>query len=157
MTWLNLGTVDLQSEPGKGSAFAFTLPAFDLRRILACFIRNIRPIEDAGDLWMLRIRSTDETTDASRLRRMVSSCCYPMDLVLPGANGPTAHALGICSDANAWMNRLRRSMARFDLPDAPQGSDMLDIKVEGPWSRDRDSTRLIEDLTTAAGLLPEHS
>jgi hypothetical protein len=148
---MNLGKVEVQSEPGKGSTFSFTLPTFDPQRILACHLESVRAIEGAGDLWMLHIRSRDEALDVQMLRRLVSSLCYPMDLVLQDADGRTVNALGVSSDAGAWANRLRAALARLDLSGGQKKVGELEIKTEGPWLRDADVATLSDTLLGCLG------
>jgi signal transduction histidine kinase len=146
LAWLNLGGIEVQSEFGKGSTFAFTLPAFDLERILACYLETIKLSEEAGDYWMLRIRSPEGAPELPMLYRLVSSFCYATDLVMQDEDGPGVTALGISRDASAWANRLRERTARFNQSLEDQKRPDLEIKVEGPWVRDAEDTKIFETL-----------
>jgi signal transduction histidine kinase len=141
LTWLNLGKIEVQSELGKGSTFAFTLPANVPQRILACFVENIRLLEEPGDLRMFRISSRGGTPDVSTLRRQISTFCYPMDLVLQDADGDAVNVAAVCGDVDQWIGRLREQSARFYRSVGHQGSE-LDIKMIGSWSRDTDNATL---------------
>src|SRR5262249_39732878 len=71
LTWFNLGKVEVQSEKGKGSTFAFTLPAFDPTRIIACYLENAGQVEKAADFWALHISYAGGTMDAPMLGRLI--------------------------------------------------------------------------------------
>jgi hypothetical protein len=146
LTCLNLGHVEVQSELGKGSTFSFTLPAFDVQRILACYLEHIRLPEEAGDFWMLRIRAPDGAMEKPKLRRLISSFCYPTDLVLEDEGSPAVNALGASGDANAWATQLRERIARFHRSMGEEKSAELEIKVEGPWVRDAEGKKILATL-----------
>jgi signal transduction histidine kinase len=140
LTWLNLGTIEVQSEAGKGSTFSFTLPSDDLLRIVACFLENIRSLDEVGDLWMLRIRSSDQATQGAMLRRLVSTFCYPMDLVLQDKDGVSA--LGVSRNAEAWANKIRTETLRFQRSMGQETPTELEIRVAGSWLRETDASKL---------------
>jgi signal transduction histidine kinase len=142
LTWLNLGAVDTQSELGKGSTFSFTMPAEDLSRILTCYLENSRAVEEAGELRILRISSRGPATDASALRQMIASFCYPMDLVLEDSQAKGVNALGITRDAEAWATRLRGEVARFQKSMEEPTPIELEIEFSGPWSRETNAAEL---------------
>jgi hypothetical protein len=147
LTWLNLGAVDVQSEPGKGSTFSFTLPGDNLARILACFIDSIRLLEEPGDVRLLHIRSTGDG-EVSMLRRLISSCCHPMDLVLQDTEENAVNVVGVCQDTEAWGGRIREATARFHRLIGQQATE-LEIKATGSWSRESDKTQLQTALLEA--------
>lgn len=149
LTWLNLGAIEVQSEPGKGSTFSFTLPANNLPRILACYIESIQILEKTNDLQMLHVCSSGDA-DPSMLRRLISSCCYPMDLVLLSPGESAVNALGVCGDSEAWANRLREATARFYKSIGQQPTE-LEIKIRGRWMRDGDKAQLNAALLEALG------
>ena len=149
LAWLNLGTIEVQSELGKGSTFSFTLPADDVLRIVACFLEHARSVATEGDIWMLRIRSGDRSLDVSKLRRIVSTFCYPMDLVLQDKQAVCA--LGVSRDAQAWANRIRTEITRFQKSVGQPTPSDLDIKVAASWPRETDTSKLQEAI--AHGLI----
>jgi hypothetical protein len=151
LTWLNLGTIEVESVVGKGSAFSFTLPADDLRRILACYLESVRSIDEEGDFRMLRITSRSGPTNVSMLQRLFSTFCHPMDLVLQDAEGEAVNIVGIAGDTEGWINRMREEAARFQRSIGQQSPPELDIMTAGSWPRDTETTKLhaalLESLT----------
>lgn len=135
LAWLNLGAVQVQSELGKGSTFAFTLPADNLQRILTCFLANIQSLDEVGNLWMLRMHPEDGRMPPSSVRSLVSTFCYPMDLVFPHASEGTFCVLGISRNPEAWSRRIRDEIARFHSSIGQNANTQLDIEIKGPWVR----------------------
>jgi hypothetical protein len=154
LTWLNLGAVDVQSEPGKGSTFGFTLPGDDLSRILARFVDCISVLEEIGEIRLLHIGSTSDA-DVSTLRRVISSSCHPMDLVLEDPEQNAINVVGVTRDATAWSSRIREAMTRFNRSIERQAPE-LEIKVGGSWSRDSDKTQLHAALLEALSARMAH-
>ncbi|HEY4329872.1 MAG TPA: HAMP domain-containing sensor histidine kinase, partial [Phycisphaerae bacterium] len=149
LTWLNLGSIQIQSERGKGSTFSFTLPACDLTRIVSCFLENIQSLDEVGDIWMLRIRSPGHAPDVSMLRRVISTFCYPMDIVLEGPDAATVNVLGVSRNPEAWSARIRKEIARFHRSITENDAPELDIQIAGPWLRDADRLKLHPALIVA--------
>jgi signal transduction histidine kinase len=137
---LNLGTIEVQSEPGKGSTFSFTLPAYDLVRIVACYLEHVRSCNDPGDLCMLRILSSDSKGDTGALRRLITTFSYPMDLVLQDNEG--VMALGISKNVEGWCKRLRGEVTRFQESSGQKNPWQLDLRVASVWPKDTDGLKL---------------
>lgn len=149
LSWLNLGTIEVQSELGAGSTFSFTLPANDPARILACYLESLRSLNNAGDLQMLHIRTTGDANPAM-LRQLISSCCHPMDLVLQSAAENGVNLLGVCENSEAWASRIRAATARFHQSIGQKPTE-LEIKSLGSWKRDGDKAQLHAALLEALG------
>ncbi len=149
LVWFNLGTVDVQSEFGKGSTFSFTMPGNDLMRVLSCYLQSIRAVDNTDDLRMLQVRWRAEG-DRAMLRRLIASCSYPMDLALQSAEDQSVNMLGICGNPDAWSGKIRESIARFYRSMGQQPTE-LEIKVAGPWKRNGDPAELQAALFEALG------
>jgi hypothetical protein len=104
---------------------------------------------------MLRIRSAGDK-DPSMLRRMISSFCYAMDLVLQSPEENAVNVLGVSSNPEAWANRIREAAASFHQSVGQQSTE-LEIKIEGPWMRDGDKTQLEAALLEALGATCSHA
>jgi hypothetical protein len=135
LTWLNLGEVEVESEPHRGSTFSFTLPRFDLRRIIDRYLQNIQSFEERGEFWLLQLCSRGDEPNVSELFRLISSFCYPMDLVWADIEGQMVKAIGVSQDPEAWGNRLRNEISAMSLRDDKKNAFELEIKKSGPWSR----------------------
>jgi signal transduction histidine kinase len=144
LAWLNLGRIEVQSEFGKGSTFSFTLPGNQLERILTNYIESARLMDKIGDLRMLCIRPQGEE-DITTLRRLVSSSCYAMDLVLEDSEQKVINTIGVCSKPETWMTRIRESIARFYQSVGKQPIE-VEITVRGGWMLDGDTAELQKGL-----------
>ncbi|HVT90044.1 MAG TPA: hybrid sensor histidine kinase/response regulator [Tepidisphaeraceae bacterium] len=149
LAWLNLGAVEVQSELGKGSTFAFTLPGLDLPRILTCFLTCIRARERADDIWMLKIRPQGAMSDISMFRRVISTFSYPMDLVLESKDRQSINVLGSSRDPRAWAARIRQEAARFHRSVTSQDVHDLMVETVGPWPVGTDAVKLISALNVS--------
>jgi hypothetical protein len=146
LTRLNFGDMEVQSERGNGSTFAFTLPANDMRRILAGFLDCVKAQEVPHNIWMLRIRPRGAVADTAMLRRVISTFCYPMDLVLESPDRQAVIALGSSSEPRAWAARIRQEAARFHRSVTRQEAQELDIETVGPWPVDVEAAKLQASL-----------
>jgi len=142
LAWLNFGNIEVKSERGKGSTFAFSLPANDLPRILSCFLENVQTREDPGALWLLRITSNGDAPDTNMLQRVLSTFSYPLDLILESPDGRGVNALGWSRDPKIWAERLRREATRFHRSVMQTEARILEITIAGPWPRDVDVPKL---------------
>lgn len=138
LTWMNLGDVQVVSERHKGSTFSFTLPGFDLPRILDRYLESVQSLEQSGDFWLLQISPKTSGANVEELFRLVSSFCYPMDLVWADMEGQIVKAVGVSQDAEAWGNRLRKAIDSMSQQEGKEFAFELDIKSNGPWSRETD-------------------
>lgn len=148
LAWLNFGTVEVTSERGKGSTFAFTLPPHDISAILAAFLAIVRAGAEPANLWNLRITSPGAAADVSALRRVISTFCYPMDLILESPHHHAVNALGVSRDPQAWANRIRAEAARFHKSVMKEEARELEISVLGPWPRDVEAAKLASILSS---------
>jgi hypothetical protein len=98
---------------------------------------------------MISIRQKNDANH-SMLRKLVCSCCYPMDIVLDGAEERTANVLGVCGEPEVWVAKIRETIARFGRS-VGQPAAELEIKIRGPWMLESDKTQLHAALFTAMG------
>ena len=146
LAWLNLGGIAVESEVSKGSTFSFTVPGDDVPRILSGFLENIQTLDNAGDLWMLRVRARGGESDPSMLRQLISTFCYPMDLVLPGNEEGAVIAIGVCNNPNRWAERLGEEAKQFQKSIGQTATAELEIKPIASWPRATDRATLLAGL-----------
>ncbi len=139
---LNLGELQVVSEPGQGSTFSFTLPTNEPAVILGRYFDQLAEASGPLDrLAVLRVSPEDPKLDYEDLHTFVTGACYPMDLVLDSDDAGCLLAIGLTAQPDLWMQRLRSTWAEM-VPDNPN-ERKCEIRVEhvGSWSyrQERDS------------------
>lgn len=110
LVWLNLGTIHVDSEYGKGSTFSFTLPPCDSAVIARCYLDRLSELSDPPiRMAILEIQPTTPTADIEQVRRFVSSTCHSTDLILMGSEGASVLAIGSTLEPDQWVQRLRQA------------------------------------------------
>jgi len=106
---MNLGSMHVQSELGKGSTFSFTVPCFDTRAILACYIKHDpRPAAGRGPLALLEVQpDASDSGGREEMRIFLASHTFPMDLVFEGKSGDLWFLVGFSTSPRKWSDRLR--------------------------------------------------
>jgi PAS domain S-box-containing protein len=127
LVWLNLGKMNVVSEPDRGSMFSFTLPTGDPRMVLDRFFSRLAECEEAApSVTVLAATPQGPMRSVEAMRLFLSATTRPTDVILEMPHvaecgfllvGPTASAEG-------WIARL--SEAR-DRAIADPGSN----KIEG--------------------------
>jgi len=132
---LNLGELQVTSEPGKGSTFSFTLPTNEPAAIMErYFVQLAKDSRPQDRLAALRVSAEDAKLGHEDVHTFLTGICYPMDLVLDSEDGTFLLALGLTPDPDLWIQRLRSTWADMvpDNPDEPK----REIRVEhiDSWS-----------------------
>lgn len=147
LVWLNLGVMEITSEIGQGSTFAFTLPCCDPERILHRYIESIAASMESTSLTLLQIIPDTPVQDMQRLRQFLCSVCHAQDLVYPAVDRQSLIVLGPTQEPDKWILRLHtaRASAAKRLPD--QSVPAFDAKWLGTWGCGPQSVALIAAAT----------
>ncbi|HVT88552.1 MAG TPA: ATP-binding protein [Tepidisphaeraceae bacterium] len=145
LTQINLGRVEVKSAPDNGSTFAVTFPADKLRNIVTSYLRTISTLDKQDDIRVLRATSLTPNVPAEELRRLISTFCYPMDIVLANPEQATVHVIGASRDVESWIAKLRSEISNFRR-DAGAPPINLEIKLAASWPWDADDSKLLSRL-----------
>jgi signal transduction histidine kinase len=137
---LNLGDMRVQSELGKGSTFAFTLPGCMPDRVLRCYIDTIVERQKQDSLTLLQVTASSEGDEAESLRQFFASASYPLDLVIKAIGEPMILLLGATNEPDNWISRLKMAWDASAEAGGRSASPSFDIRWIGTWER-----REIED------------
>lgn len=142
---LNLGTVDVESAPGEGSTFSFTLPADEPTAIVDAFIARMRERTPDGRASALVVRRTGAWGPFADLASFMSSIAHATDLVLPVAADEVV-MLGETIEPDCWRDRVRARAAEAfaDRPEDERGH--VEVRVRGPWRPDEERRAFLELL-----------
>lgn len=139
---LNLGTLHVASEPGRGSTFSFTLPtgepAVILERYLGQLAKAAGPLDQ---LAALRVTTLDPRVGCDQLHAFLAGTCYPMDLVLDERDGDSVVAVGLTAEPELWISRLYSTWADMVTESPSDRNPEIRIEHIGSWSyrQERDS------------------
>jgi len=152
LTALSLGEVRVESEPGQGSTFSFTLPRAEAPVILARYFDWLAKTPGALDqIAALRVTPKASEADRQDVRMFLTSTCYPMDLILDGNDVASLVAIGLTSEPGRWADRLQSEWTGM-IGSSP-GHRHSEIRIDhiGSWSlgrqRDRAIPSLLRELT----------
>ncbi|MFN3166914.1 MAG: ATP-binding protein [Phycisphaeraceae bacterium] len=135
LVWLNLGEMSIDSAPGQGSTFSFTLPVADPEHVLTRYARQLEAMDHLAQVNAIRLTSHHPQVTAETLRQSLTSCCRSWDLLLRSADERTLIALGPADQPDRWIERMQWAWAthRTDaLASASMEADWL-----GAWSVQR--------------------
>ncbi len=110
LAWLNLGRLDVRSQPDQGSTFSLLLVPARPREILRAYGRTVEGLQ-AQALAALSVGTDDPLHTAETVRNQLINHCRPMDLALPGSEGRVV-LLGLAEDAAAWARRLGQRLGQ---------------------------------------------
>jgi signal transduction histidine kinase len=125
---LNLGSIDVQSEVGKGSTFSFTLPVMDWKSVLSRFIRSTSP-ESGSESSVALLRVVPKHGVPEDVRSLVVRKSYPRDLVLETAEDGSFLVLGFSRCPAQWVQRLHQPGSYPE-----QAAMEFDVETIGSWA-----------------------
>jgi PAS domain S-box-containing protein len=128
LVWLNLGTISVESEPGKGAIFSFTVPAMRMETVIDRFFERLAEREEVPSLVGL-LCVTRESGSVEELRRLVVASTRPTDIAVESANGRSIVVFGPTGSPETWRERLESALR------TPGGGDATpSVSLAGQWS-----------------------
>ncbi len=110
LVWLNLGSVRVKSEAGRGACFSFTVPTCDAEHIVKRFFERIGEQEELPQfIALLRFEVTG--ADARQIevtRRHIVANTRPCDVVLVAKDGRSLVVFGPTGNVKEWRTRLAK-------------------------------------------------
>jgi signal transduction histidine kinase len=110
LTLLNLGRMRVNSEIGKGSQFAFTLPVDNRTSIVQRYFEHICTDAGARYVTLLKAVPVDRTMSIDDARAELVGVCYPWDLVLPNLAEGSLCIFGTTGEPDSWIDGLERGL-----------------------------------------------
>ena len=160
LTRLNFGEIRIESTPGKGSSFLFTLPRYDWREIVERYLSLLHGAKSDLGVSGLEVTLAEHDGSLDNVRGFLASACRPEDLILGDGEGTRLILLGQTDSPEDWAERLRetrvQSMKRDSLLDIPE----IQIAVVNVWRCPVENEKIVSwvlDELTGRGPLGQES
>jgi PAS domain S-box-containing protein len=107
LVWLNLGTITVASEKGKGAIFSFTLPAQRMDVVIDRFFERLAEREEPPTtVGMLRVTPVRGGATVEELRRLAVASTRPADIVVASGDGRSLVLFGPTGSLETWRLRI---------------------------------------------------
>lgn len=148
LVWLNLGTISVQSEPGKGAIFSFTLPAMRMETVIDRFFERLAEREEAPRaLGMLRVAGGSGGVED--LRRLVVTSTRPSDIAVESGDGRSVVVFGPTGSVETWRQRLAESLGG--------GGCTAEVAIVGEWKYPEGCARARAEIRNAILMEQRHA
>ena len=154
LVWLNLGVIRVESEPGKGATFSFTLPTVQMERVIDRFFDRLAERDERPEsVAMLRVWPDELEGRASlgELRRLVVASTRPSDIVVDDGDGASVVLFGPTSSAETWHMHILEGLLRRNA----HGGEGPRVEICGRWEYPTASAAAREAIRAA--VLREHA
>ncbi len=138
LVWLNLGSVRVTSEEGRGACFSFTVPVCDAGHVVERFFERLAEREETpSSVGLLRIWARGDPARIETLRKLAVSGTRPTDVVIVASDGQSLSLFGPTECVEAWRARLaptlvvRNRAATGEEPAVPIIAP--EIEIAGSW------------------------
>ncbi|MFI4881560.1 MAG: ATP-binding protein [Phycisphaerales bacterium JB064] len=134
---LNLGKVEVESEPGVGSTFSVLFPVATPEAILPRFMKKLAKQDSHDKITVLEVTCPHCAERPDQLRSYLGSVSRAWDLTVPASSGNGFLVIGQSDDAEGWVTRLKNQpwgMVTNGDSDQPGG---LQCNVLGQWPVDQ--------------------
>ncbi len=153
---LNYGTLSVESEPHKGSTFAFTLPVFDIDSLVLLhfdFLKTARHQFQYVSLFTVTVEGKAETSELAELERFLNRQLRSYDLLLRlGERGWLACITCDESDLEIITTRIQRAYAEHNR-NRPNGAlPKIGFRPMGIWPLSSRPEGLPSAIRSAYGL-----
>ena len=131
LIWINLGTMRITSELGKGSVFGFTVPANEPTQVVKQYLQRVCESDETSAVSLLRISPYNPDVQTSELVDDLTTASRSLDLLLPSGDDRTIYVIGPTDQPDLWMQRLKdATQAGGERRDQP---NPLNIAWLGTW------------------------
>ena len=151
---LNLGKLHVDSRPGQGSTFSFTLPQYGWGEIVRSYSYLLGELGEGTPLSVIEVALDESGSSLAPIRGLIAGTCRPMDVVLGGEDGRRLIVLGQTDAPEAWARRLHAARAKA-LSGAGEAIPQIRIAPVGTWSCPGESAAAVDAaLELLAGRIP---
>ncbi len=131
---LNLGQMNVASEPKQGSTFSFTVPVNEPQVILGRIIEHLESLQTPeGQLAMLRVTPVSSGSVPEELRGFLASSAHPADVILTAPDGTALILFGYSLKPDCWHKHLIEAGANIQSNRPMQKLCAFSAELAGTW------------------------